>query len=981
MLMTRPPPSKHASPHPPQTTRQWLLAFEPLLYAQHLNTSADMLAMVEGACGKFAKSKQANKGSSQNKNSHTTLTTHLTPILSQGREVLATDFKKTNDGAAYLGGHTLLLDRLLACIYSNAIHAHPSASQTNLANLAVIATGGYGRGELCPYSDIDLLFLTADSTPAEATTPIIEYMLYVLWDLGLRVGHASRSVSSAIQSAQSDITIRTTLLDARHLVGEAKLTATLKKRFAEEVMADTALSFIDAKIKERDARHRRSHAHRYMLEPNIKEGKGGLRDLHTLFWIARYAYHTGSVADMIRLGVLTMGEARGFSAAQRFLWALRCHMHLRSGREDDRLSFDAQQALAPYFADDDSQADAAASNKQVEQFMRRYFLAATLVGNLTRIFCSAIADKFSDSASPISPATPLPKPFVLQSGRIALAAGADFQKTPKAILAIFALALKTGLDIHPYTLRALIRARPLIDETFCADPKHNAAFLAILTDKRSCERVLRLMNEVGVLGRFIPDFGKIVARMQFSTYHSYTVDEHTIHAIGILHDIEKGALRDIAPLASRAVHEIDGRQALYVALLLHDIAKGQGGDHSVLGEGVARRLAPRFGLGEAESETVAWLVRQHLLMSDTAFRYDLSDPAVIERFAEAVQSPERLNLLLVLTVADIRAVGQNVWNGWKAALMRDLYTRSMAVLLGADAATLVARQATTMADDLAYDLTRGKHASKSKWDEASMRAHIDGFPASYWSLFDRDGYARYAELFMKFAKTYGGLQTPQKKSSQSKNESPAMFCLTPDAARRATELAVITADDVGLFSRICGGIVAAGANIVDARITTRKDGLTLDVLWLQDQDKSAITDNNRLRHIEESVRSAMAGKLNIRAAIDRRWRQTPTRIRQRPEQARVLVNNRISRTHSVLEINSKDAPGLLYRVSGAMADMGLQIQMASVSTYGDRVVDVFYIKDGFGLKIDQPARLKQIQRRLLQVLEDSDPANKIVANL
>lgn len=973
MLMTR----------PPQTKRQWLLAFEPLLYAKHLNTSADMLAMVEEACEiKIA------GDASQNKNSRATLTTHLTPIVNKGREVLATDFRNSNDGAAYLGGHTLLLDRVLACIYAHATHAYPSLSQPNLA---VIATGGYGRGELCPYSDIDLLFLTADGTPATTTTPIIEYMLYVLWDLGLRVGHASRSLSSTIQSAQTDITIRTTLLDARHLVGEAKLTATLKKRFAEEVMADTALSFIDAKIKERDARHRRSHAHRYMLEPNIKEGKGGLRDLHTLFWIARYAYHTGSVVDMVRLGVLTMAEARGFSAAQRFLWALRCHMHLRSGREDDRLSFDAQQALAPYFADDDSYAhdahadtpannsQAPASNRQVEQFMRRYFLAATLVGNLTRIFCSAIADKFSDSASPISPATPLPKPFVLRSGRIALAEGADFQKTPKAILAIFALALKTGLDIHPYTLRALIRARPLIDEAFCADPKHNAAFLAILTDKRSCERVLRLMNEVGVLGRFIPDFGKIVARMQFSTYHSYTVDEHTIHAIGILHDIEQGRLRDIAPLASVAVHEIDGRRALYLALLLHDIAKGQGGDHSVLGEAVARRLAPRFGLGEAETETVAWLVRQHLLMSDTAFRYDLSDPSVIERFAEAVQSPERLNLLLVLTVADIRAVGQNVWNGWKAALMRDLYTRSMAVLLGADAATLVARQATTMADALADDLKQGTQASKSKWDEASMRAHIDGFPASYWSLFDRDGYARYAALFMEFAKTYGGAgqgQTPAK----NKNQSPAMFCLTPDSARRATELAVITADDVGLFSRICGGIVAAGANIVDARITTRKDGLTLDVLWLQDQDKSAITDTNRLKHIEESVRSAMRGKLNIRAAIDRRWRQTPTRIRQRPEQARVLVNNHISRTHSVLEINSKDAPGLLYRVSGAMADMGLQIQMASVSTYGDRVVDVFYIKDGFGLKIDQPARLKQIQQRLLQVLEDSDPANKIVAN-
>jgi [protein-PII] uridylyltransferase len=467
------------------------------------------------------------------------------------------------------------------------------------------------------------------------------------------------------------------------------------------------------------------------------------------------------------------------------------------------------------------------------------------------------------------------------------------------------------------------------------------------------------MNEVGILGKFMPDFDRIVAMMQYDMYHSYTVDEHTIFAMGILHQIETGTLKDIAPVATEAVKEIYGRDELHVAMLLHDIAKGRGGDHSILGAEVARQVCPRLGLGMASTETIAWLIRHHLLMSETAFRYDLNDPATITHFGSAVQSPERLNLLLVLTVADIRAVGPNVWNGWKAALMRDLYHRTMAVLLGADASIVAENMAGAMHKELVMALM----ADDSGWDQDSAQHHINMFYPNYWTSFDLQSYIHHAKMCRQFDET----------------NDLVGISMTPDQSRNATEIAIITADDVGLFARIAGGVAACGANIVDARITTRKDGLTLDVLWVQDQNYQAITEKAKLNKMKTALKKAMTGQMDIDHAMETRWQQTPQRIRRISAPARVLINNHISPTHSIIEINGKDAPGLLYRITHALAGLGIQIQLASVSTYGDRVVDVFYVKDSFGLKIERQSRMDNIRETLLKVLEDSDPANQVAA--
>lgn len=867
-------------------------------------------------------------------------------LLAEGREAIKARFSEDNDGAIYVGGYALIMDSIVSSLFRRIASDAPSG-------FTLMATGGYGRGELSPASDIDLMFLTAVQ-PDRKTTGLIETLLYILWDMGLTVGHASRSLRQQLKAVKDDLTIRTALLEARYLAGDNALFDELMGKFHDDVVSSTAAEFITSKLRERDTRHARNGNHRYVVEPNIKDGKGGLRDLHTLFWIARYAYRVESIDAMIDHGVLSKSEAREFANAQRFLWTVRCHLHLRAGREDDRLTFDAQMDIAPELGFQKRR-----GMNGVERFMRRYYLAAKAVGNLTRIFCAAFAADITPTTRPLLMqlfTNRAPKPFSVDNARLTLPADFRFREQPLLMMRMFEIAQESDFDIHPDTLRKLHSSLRLVDAAFREDPEVNASFLNILSSRRSPERVLRLMNESGFIGKFMPDFGRIVAMMQFDMYHSYTVDEHTIHAFGILNGIETGGLAEIAPVATAAIKEINLRRELYVAMLLHDIAKGRGGDHSILGAEVARQVCPRFGLSDDATETIAWLVRYHLLMSETAFRYDLNDPSTIMNFAKEVQSPERLNLLLVLTVADIRAVGPNVWNGWKAALMRTLYTRTMAVLRGENAD-----------DEIRHIEAEAKlrlhKALEDTWSEEEIYDHVGMFYSSYWTGFELESHRRHAAMFR----------------DHMKKDSLLSISLTPDLHRNATEIVIITADDAGLFSRIAGGVASLGANIVDARITTRKDGLALDAFWVQNQDRQAITDPARLDALRDRLEQALTGMLDITEATDRRRSQTPSRIRQIAAPARVLVSNQASTNHTVIEINGKDGPGLLHKLTSKMVELGLQIQMASVSTYGDRVVDVFYVKDGFGLKITSETRLDKIRQELLRVLQESDPANEVAA--
>ena len=861
---------------------------------------------------------------------HAAMKTRLADELAAGR-----------DGAVYVGRHSLGMDHLLASLLDILVTRHKTGG------VALVAVGGYGRGELAPNSDIDLLFLTAhDNDPAADS--VVESLLYLLWDLGLKVGHAKRTVADTIRASREDQTILTGLLEMRFVAGDAPLATRLDRVFHREVARLKPVDFVDTKLQERDQRHDRHGATRYVVEPNIKEGKGGLRDLHTLFWIAKFAYRADSIIDIVDKGILRESEARRFAAAQRFLWTVRCHLHLRSGRPEERLDFDAQMAIAPLmgFA-------ARGGMRGVERFMKRYYLAARDVGSLTRIICAAMETDFRKRrlgwAAEFRGRQDFGH-FHIRSGRINLDPDLMFREAPLRMLEIFRLALEQNADIHPQALQRITRGLHALGDATRDDPRAAAEFLAILTSRHNPERVLRLMNESSVLGRFLPDFGKIVAMMQFDMYHSYTVDEHTIQVIGILHQIESGGLAKTAPVATSVMPEIESRRALFVAALLHDIAKGRDGDHSELGAAVALDVCPRLGLTPEETETVSWLVRHHLLMSKTAFRYDLNDPKTIDDFAAIVQSPERLKLLLVLTVADIRGVGPTIWNGWKAALMRDLYYQSDAVLRGADAGIIAASSA-----EEARETAR---AGLPSWSDEDFDAHAARLPRNYWTGFDTDMHVRHAELSRRFGQL----------------EVPLLVDVRQVADRKVSELTLLAVDDAGLFSRIAGAVAGHGINIIGARITTCSDGTVLDVFQLQTVGNELVADPQLLDRVKDSIESAAIGTLRPQAALRERWQSLPARVRRLPVPSRVILSNRISSTHTVIEVNGRDFPGLLHRLTQTIADLGLQIQTATVSTYGERVVDVFYVKDLFGLQIHNEARLDTIRDRLLTVFDQFDEA-------
>src|SRR6516162_414370 len=573
----------------------------------------------------------------------------LRAALAAGRAEIRRRFEAAADGDAASREHCFLMDQLIRALFDLVTNEiYPLANPTSGERLAIVAVGGYGRGELAPYSDIDLLFLLPyKQTPH--TEQVVEYLLYLLWDLGLKIGHATRSVAECLRQAKADLTIRTALLEARYLWGEQALFDELRRRFDSDIVRGTAAQFVEGKLAERDARHQRLGDSRYQLEPNVKEGKGGLRDLHTLFWLAKYIYRTDDVGRLVELGVLSAEESSRFDHAQNFLWTVRCHLHYLAGRSEERLTFDLQTEIARRmsYADD-------ARGRGVERFMKDYFLVAKEVGDLTRIFCAILeADQ-------------------KRRRRLSWVRWGAGRRSRGGFV----------LDVDPRALRAASQSLKLVDDPLREDPEANRLFIEILTSRKDPETALRRMNEAGVFGCFIPDFGRVVAQMQYDMYHHYTVDEHTLFAIGILHKIESGLFKEEHPLASELVATIVSRRALYLAVLLHDIAKGRGGDHSEIGEQIAIKLGPRLGLSDEETETVAWLVRWHLLMSGTAFKLDIGDPKTIAEFVERVQSPERLKLLLILTVADIRAVGPNVWNGWKASLLRELYHRATDVMSG-----------------------------------------------------------------------------------------------------------------------------------------------------------------------------------------------------------------------------------------------------------------------------------------------------------
>lgn len=876
--------------------------------------------------------------------------------LSDGHAIVQSRFEASNQGTEAVHENCFLVDQLVRIIHDHAVaHEFDQRSRTTGEILSIVAVGGYGRGELSPHSDIDLLFVLPYKTTPYAEQ-VVEYILYMLWDMGLKVGHATRSVEECMRQAKADLTIRTALLEMRWLWGDKALFAELKKRYRAEICAGTGEEFVDAKLAERDTRHETMGDSRYVLEPNIKEGKGGLRDLHTLYWMAKYLYDVSDVAELVGMGILTQDAVSRFAKAQAFLWTVRCHLHYLTGRCEDRLTFDVQQEIGRRMNYTDH-----AGTRGVERFMKHYFLIAKDVGDLTRIFCAVLEDQNKRKPRGVRLAEKFLflkrsniDGFKLDGGRLNVMADDDFAQDPLKLISLFHTALKHDLDIHPNALSLVTRNLRRVTR-LRNNEQANRLFVEMLTSPTDPESALRHMSEAGVLARFIPDFGRVVAQMQYDMYHVYTVDEHTLLAIGILHRIEAGALRDEAPVASQVIHKVLSRRALYLATFLHDIAKGRGGDHSELGAEVAQKLGPRLGLTDEETETASWLVRHHLLMTRTAFKRDIDDPKTIQDFISVVQSPERLRLLLALTVADIRAVGPGVWNGWKAGLLRELYYRAEEVMSGGFA--VEKREARVEAAQSAF------RQALSDWPEKDVEAQIArGYP-SYWVSFDTASHLRHARLI---------------RDAEARH-APLTIESRVDNSHSVTEMTIYASDHPGLFSQIAGAMAVSGASIVDAKVITLANGMALDTLWIQDSDgRTAFNNSSKLAKLTATIEKALTGRLRASEEIEAKKSPLQSRTEVFKVAPRVLIDNKASSTHTLIELNGRDRPGLLHDVTSAMTRCGIQIASAHISTYGERVVDVFYVKDIFGLKITHTGKLKQIREALTGALAppDEDSADR-----
>ncbi|HEV2866838.1 MAG TPA: [protein-PII] uridylyltransferase, partial [Allosphingosinicella sp.] len=583
----------------------------------------------------------------------------------------------------------------------------------------------------------------------------------------------------------------------------------------------------------------------------------------------------------------------------------------------------------------------------VERFMRHYFLHAKTVGDLTGVFLAHLDEKFARRGQRLYlPALPSLRRrpsrlegFMLDRGRLAVPDEAFLAEDPVRLIQMFALADRYSLEIHPLAMRAAARQAKLID-TVRDDPRANALFLDVLTSPRDPETVLRWMNEAGVFGRFIPDFGRVVGRMQFDMYHHYTVDEHSIRAIGLLAKIEAGELREEHPLATGLFKRLALRRVLYVAVLLHDIAKGRGGDHSLLGAEVARSLCPRLGLDEAETETVAWLVRWHLLMSATAFKRDLADPKTIQDFVERVKSLERLRLLFILTGVDIRAVGPGTWNGWKAQLLRELFEAAEEHLRLGHKQKGRRERVEAIQEDL---------AARLKWEQSRFARLSWRLPDSYWlaePLDVLDGNARFIDAADRAPAKVKPLETRIM------------------AERAATLATVYAKDQPGLFYRVAGAISLVGANIIDARVHTTNDGMALDNFLVQDVAGGPFADPHQLKRLNEAVLAAVAGQEPMRERLAAR--ALPLRRAEAfAVPPAVFVDNKASNRYTVVEVNARDRAALLCELAQAITESRATIHSAHVATYGERAVDVFYLTDLQGMKIDSPSRLKTLQSRLL----------------
>jgi [protein-PII] uridylyltransferase len=826
-----------------------------------------------------------------------------------------------------------LVDAVLRAAWERSCSNHPS--------WALVAVGGYGRGELHPCSDIDILLLMPQPPDAAAGVAVGQ-LLTQLWDIGLEVGHSVRTVEQCREECIGDVSVMTTLLEARLLAGNPAQFAAMRAALAPEHIWPVK-EFFEAKLREQSARHLKAHDTAYNLEPNVKTGPGGLRDIQTIAWVAKRHFDADSLDGLATHGFLTAAELRRLRQSQAFLWKVRFGLHMLTARHEDRLLFDHQLRLAQIFGYED-----AAYTLAVEQFMQRYYRTVMEVSLLNELLLQLFREAILSESEP---PRPLNARFQVRNGSLEAVSEEVFARTPAALLELFAL-LQQNPDIHGVrasTMRAVAKSLWLIDEEFRQNPRHHRLFLEILRSPVGVTHELRRMNTYGVLGRYIPAFGRVVGRMQYDLFHAYTVDAHTLFVISNLRRFAIPRYDQELPEASRVMQSLPRSEVAYLAALFHDIAKGRGGDHSELGAVDAEAFCLEQGLSGYDARLVAWLVRNHLLLSITAQKQDIGDPQVINAFARRVGDEAHLDYLYVLTCADVRATNPKLWNSWKASLFRDFYQRVKRALRRGLESPIDPEYLVRETQDAARRLLAEHGVSEADTVRAWTR-----FTPGYFLQHSPDEVAWHTRLL----------------AERELGSGEPLVALEPHSVRGTTAALIFARPRRHGFARTTAALDQLGLNIVDARITPTGDGFSLDLYHLLEDDGAPIADRDRLVEIEGALWRSLQGPADAPFAVSRR---APRQVRMFNTPTQIALSVDEPNRRSVLELTAGDRPGLLCEVGQVLMQASVELHAAKIMTVGERAEDVFYLTD-FENRPLPPAAAEQLRERLLQALDERQAA-------
>lgn len=849
--------------------------------------------------------------------------------LNWGRERLSGLFHEGTPADSLVHARAHLVDEVLREAWLQFL---PQTS----TGLSLSAVGGYGRGELLPHSDIDLLVLY-DEASLEANKARLESFFAFLWDIGLDVGSSVRTVAQCAELAGGDVTVITNLMESRLLAGDATLYTALQDAIKPERIWPVD-AFFRAKLAEQQARHAKYDDSAYKLEPNVKESPGGLRDIHTVAWVAKRHFGASSLTELRERGFLTKTECDELFAGQDFLWRVRFALHMITGRHEDRLLFDHQVKIATLFGYVDPD-----HNRAVEQFMQLYYRTIKALSCLNDMLLQLFEEAILGKGQDLEP-KPLNSRFQLRGNYIEARADDVFQKQPSALIEVFALMQQNPKieGITTATLRLIRRDRRLIDDSVRSDVRTRSLFIGLFQTGTGLTRALRRMNRYGVLGRYLPVFGEIIGHMQYDLFHTLTVDEHTLRLVRNLRRLSMERFRSELPLFSEIFARIARPDLLYIAGLFHDLGKGGGGDHSEVGAVVAEKFCLEHGLSHSDAELVGWLVRNHLTMSLTAQRQDISDPAIVTAFAQRVGDRARLEYLLLLTVSDIRATNPALWNSWRQSLLRELYHSTTRAL----------------ARGLDNPVSSDERVAEQRRAALALLAanQVDTSAAdSVWARFDRDYFLRHSPA--ELAWHYPAISTRPDASQ------PLILVKMLDG--RGTTVFVYTRDRDHLFGLSTGVLAKLGLNILDARINTTDDGYALDSFVVMEGDGSPIDNRHRFEEIGEALRKVLADP-NISVVDVNRRRSTRLRNFNTPTTVRFSQDEAKKRT--VLELVTSDQPGLLSLIGRVFHKRGILLDAAKVATIGERAEDVFYVTDRSHQPITSEKTLEDLREVLVRTL-------------